>query len=219
MQLSDHIPSFWAHWLPIAIPFFIVAIIFFTVGIRATNRWYKQKENREDEADDALKAFNRLPEKDKHDYPAYPHKELLRLENKASAVITIMITVTVLGVLALMNFSFDSYNIKYDKAASNLQTEAQKTYGLNLTKGEASNLTRPEQDDNDSDDRPPTILHDFNSQDSSSYQFFGHTTILNPDNTTSQIQLVRVNREYKLTYYGPKTGPQNIKELPQNGTK
>jgi hypothetical protein len=113
-------------------------------------------------------------------------------------------------------------------AGEHLQHQAKEQYGISLTKVEAQKLVDPEHyktasvkcDYNyPSETRPSPCDDVFEDRDNpdSNYHRFGHVqiaTIKGEKVNLTSIELVRLNDEYRLAYYGKNSEKNTIRELP-----
>jgi len=116
-----------------------------------------------------------------------------------------------------------------ERAAIQLQKEAGEQYGISLTKIEAQKMVDPESYNTMSVKKckysPNTTSYQsecnnvFEDRDNpdSNYHRFGHVqiaTIKGEKVSLTSIELVRINNEYRLAYYGKNNEKNTIRELP-----
>jgi len=118
-----------------------------------------------------------------------------------------------------------------EKAAGQLQKEADEQYGISLTKLEAQKMVDPrtysttavKKCSNNSFIYDPNIQPECNNvfedrdNPDSNYHRFGHVqiaTIKGEKVSLTSIELVRLNDEYRLAYYGKNSEKNTIRELP-----
>lgn len=113
-------------------------------------------------------------------------------------------------------------------AGEHLQDEAKEQYGISLTKVEAQKLIDPQHYktasikcdyDPYNETRPYACNDVFEDRDNpdSNYHRFGHVqiaTIKGEKVSLTSIELVRLNDEYRLAYYGKNNEKNTIRELP-----
>jgi hypothetical protein len=116
-----------------------------------------------------------------------------------------------------------------ERAAIQLQKEADEQYGISLTKIEAQKMVDPESYNTMSvkeckyssntgsyQSECNNVFQDQANPDSN-YHRFGHVQIAAVKGekvTLTTIELVRINNEYRLAYYGKNSEKNTIRELP-----
>ena len=190
MHIVENIPTFWSHFWIILLIVIVVVGILVTLAIVVARR-----------------------SKNGTDSPVF------------AVLMTVAAVVAVVGVGAGGPASTPDY---LGIAGEHLQKQAKEQYGISLTKVEAQKLVDPERykaasvkcDYNyPSETRPYPCNDVFEDRDNpdSNYHRFGHVqiaTIKGEKVSLTSIELVRLNDEYRLAYYGKNSEKNTIRELP-----